>query len=84
VDEKDEDKEDSPAREGADPAGEAPLIKEKPDGERANDLGDPVDDVVQGTGTDVEKGTIVVVKFCKVRDEDRLYVLVEVVRVKKD
>jgi hypothetical protein len=63
MDKENEEEEDAPAREGADSAAEILLIEEEADGERANDLCDPVHEVVQGSCADVEKGTIVVVKF---------------------
>jgi hypothetical protein len=46
VDEEDEDEEDTPAHKGTDSAREALLVEEEANGKRAEDLGDPVHEIV--------------------------------------
>jgi hypothetical protein len=42
------------------------LIQEEADGKRADDLGNPVQKIVQAARTDVEESAVVVIEFCKV------------------
>ncbi len=46
--------EDTPAQERANTAAEPLSIEQEPDGQRADNLGHPIHEVVEGTGADVE------------------------------
>jgi hypothetical protein len=53
-----------PTRECTNTTREALLIQKKADGERADDLCNPINEVIQATGTDVKQSTVVVIEFC--------------------
>ena len=60
----DHDEEDDPAREGAEATGETALVKEEANRDGADNLRQPVDEVVECTRADVEDRAIEVVEFC--------------------
>lgn len=55
--------EDSPSRKGARAARDTVLIEKKSYRNRAHDLRHPVDEVVQGSRTNIEQCIVVLVKF---------------------
>ena len=57
------DQENSPPRESTDTARNGSLVKEESDGDRSNNLTEPIYQVVQGTCADVKYGIVVFVKF---------------------
>jgi hypothetical protein len=54
----------NPAGKCANTARKTPLVQEEADGERADDLGNPINEIIQTAGTDVEESTVVVIEFC--------------------
>ena len=65
MDDEDHNHEQRPAGEGTETTSETLLIEEETDANGADHLGEPEDEVVEGTGTDVEDGTVVVIEFWK-------------------
>lgn len=81
MDDKDHDHQDDPAAEGTHTTAEPFLVKEKTHGEGPNDLRYPIDDIVERSGTDIEKSAIVIVELythvisfkIEVQDRTRTY-----------
>lgn len=63
VDYKDHRKKYTPAREGTKAPAQALLIQEEPNADGADDLGKPVDEIIQCACPNTEYGTVVVVKL---------------------
>jgi hypothetical protein len=61
---KDHNKQDGPPNKGAYPTAYLLLIKKQTNGNRANNLGKPVDQVIQGPRSDIKYGRIEFRKFC--------------------
>ena len=57
--------ENSPPRESTDTARNGSLVKEESNGDRSNNLTEPIYQVIQGTRADVKQGIVVFVKFCR-------------------
>ena len=64
VDDEDQDEEREPASVGTDAPADAALIEEETHEDGTDHLGEPVDEIVQRPGTDVEDRAVVVVEFC--------------------
>jgi hypothetical protein len=60
------DKQDAPPKKSAYPTAYLSLIKKQTNGNRAKNLGKPVDEVVQGPRSDIEYGRIEIGKFCEI------------------
>lgn len=58
---------DAPAAERAEATREAPLVEQEADADGADDLREPVDEVVERTRTDVEQRGVEVVELCATR-----------------
>ena len=65
MDDEDQDEEREPASVGTDAPADAALVEEETHEDGTDHLGEPVDEVVQRPGTDVEDRAVVVVEFCR-------------------
>ena len=63
VDDEDQGEKDDPTGESTGAAGEGVSVKEETDEERPKDLREPVEEIVEGAGTDVEQSVVVSIEF---------------------
>lgn len=54
-----------PSRESPQPSTQAFLVKERTDRYRSYNLGEPVNQVIQRTRTDIKQSAVVFIEFCK-------------------
>ena len=73
MDDEDHEEQDAPRGERAQAAGEHLLVEQEADADRAEDLREPVDEVVQRASADVEDRCVEVVELCQNRPNHEHY-----------